>query len=135
MLLTVADVILRFLPFTRPIVGVTEISELIMLFLCWGMALAALDNTHIRVDVLVNRFSPRVKAATEIIRQIMGMSVIVLVAWQTIKAGLYAKHHFYSSAMLEIPDWPFYMMLAGSFMVLGIAMIILIIRSVEVLRK
>lgn len=135
MLLTVTDVILRLLPWTRPIIGVTEISELLMLFLCWGMALAALENSHIRVDIIVNRLSPRGKAVTQIVSQMLGMAVVVLVVWQTIKAGLYAKGRFITSAMLEIPDWPFYMMLAGAFIVLGIAMIILIIRSVEVLRK
>ena len=37
--------------------------------------------------------------------------------------------------MLELPDFPFYMVLVASFAILGISLIFLIIRNVEVLKK
>lgn len=106
-----------------------------MLFLCWGMALATLENTHIKVDVVINLIPERGKAIANIIQQIIGMAAVVIIVWQTFVAGIYAKKYQVTTAMLKIPDWPFYMMLMLSFAILGFSMIILIIRSVEVIRK
>ncbi len=134
MLLTTADVFLR-LAFKRPITGVTEVTENLMILLCLGMALAAVENFHIKVDVITNLLKKRARAIGEIIRQVIGLGVIVILVWQTFKSGLYAAQYQMSSSMLRIPTAPFYYILVASFAVLGIAMIAVIIKNVGVLRK
>ena len=58
MLLTVSDVFLRAL-FKKPIIGVHEISVSMMICIGFlGLAWVTLRDRHIKVDLLVSRFSP-----------------------------------------------------------------------------
>jgi TRAP-type C4-dicarboxylate transport system permease small subunit len=134
MTLTVADVLLRLI-LRHPIQGVTEITEYLMLFLCLAMAYTAIEHQHISVGVILQRLPPKGKAIIEIIEQIIGLGVVFILTWKTFEAGLYANQYKVTSSSLELPDFPFYMVLVASFAILGISILFLIIRNVEVLKK
>ena len=66
MFLTLADVIGRM--FDNPIVGTVEVTELIMgMMIYLGVGYTTIHRGHIRVDILITRFSPRVQATLDTI--------------------------------------------------------------------
>ena len=65
MLLTVADVFLRYV-FNNPIRGTIELTEMMMVWILLVVAWGALEGSHVKIDILMRRFSPRVQATVEI---------------------------------------------------------------------
>jgi len=129
MLLTVADVFMRF-ALKSPITGVTEITEYMMIVLVLGMGLCAILGRNIYVDLVIGRMSKRGQAVMDIVNQVIGLGAISLLTWQTFAAGLYARSYQVTSAMLQIPDFIFYVIFTLCYGVLGIAMIALIVKDV-----
>ena len=81
MFLTVADVLGRYLG--HSIIGayqVSEIMELWMICLAWPFAEAI--DVHIRMDVVVSRFSKRAQNKIDIFTYILTLGVFCLIAWQ-----------------------------------------------------
>jgi TRAP-type C4-dicarboxylate transport system permease small subunit len=130
MMLTVADVFMRYV-FSRPIMGTTEITEYLMVCTLLAMAFCALENRHIKVDAVVQYLSPRAQAVVETITLIAGLGLIVILAWQGFEAGLYEMSYDVRSSMLQVPNFPFYVVLVVSFALLCLAIVYTIIRKVR----
>jgi len=75
---TCIDVILRY-SLNRPIHWMLEITEYIMLYIPFlGAALVLKEEGHIRVDLLINRFSPKKKTWINIITSLVGGIVMLI---------------------------------------------------------
>ena len=134
MLLTVADVTGRYV-FSRPVTGTMEITEYMMVCLLLGMATCALEKRHISVNLITNRLSTTAQAIMEIITLLVGLSLVIILAWQGIEAGLFAVAHDLKSSMLKVPDFPFYVVLTVGFSVLCLSMVVLLVQRVVELAK
>lgn len=134
MLLTVSDVFMRYI-FIRPITGTTELTEYLMVCALFGIVPCALENRHIKVDVVTQRLPPKIYAIVDIITLLGGLVLVVILAWQGFAAGLYELSFNVKSSMLKIPDFPFYVVLATSFAVLSLIMVVLIIQRIAELVK
>ncbi len=78
---TCLDVILRY-SLNRPIHWMLEITEYIMLyipFLCAAVVLK--EEGHIRVDLLINRFSRKNKAWVNILTSLVGGIIMLAYTW------------------------------------------------------
>ena len=135
MLLTVSDVFLRYV-FANPITGTTEVTEFMLVCLLLGVAPCALARAHIRVDALVQRLKPRVQAILDIILYIIGLGMTAILAWQGFTKSLHVLEYGAKSSMLDIPNFPFYVILVISFTILCLAMVVLLIqRTSEAIKK
>lgn len=71
MLVTVYDVLMRYL-FAKPIYGVVELVGLILVLTStFGMALCQKDKSHITITLITDMLPPRLKAATEVFGLLM----------------------------------------------------------------
>ena len=78
---TCIDVILRY-SLNRPIHWMLEITEYIMLYIPFlGAALVLKEEGHIRVDLLINRFSPKNRTWVNIITSLIGGIVMLTYTW------------------------------------------------------
>jgi TRAP-type transport system small permease protein len=131
MLITVGDVLGRYL-FKRPIVGTLELTEYFMVIIAFfALGWCEIGKKHIKVDLFVVRFSPRVRAIINCITYILSLSVLIPIAWQN---ALRVGHEFElqrASTMLNIPDYPFYLALVIGCVVFGLAMILNLAKSVR----
>ena len=135
MVLTVADVFMRFL-FSKPITGTTEITEYMMVCILLAMAWAAVEGKHITVSAVMDRMPQKVQAFTDIVTFIISLGVFVLVAWQSFIASMFAFEFNVSSALLKLPDAPFYLVLMVCFSILCLAILpILVNRIIQVGKK
>ena len=129
MLLTVSDVFLRF-AFASPITGTMEVTEYMMICLLIGMAPCTLARKHIRIDAVVQRLRPRVQAILDVIIYTAGLGMVAILTWRSYTQSLIVLEYGARSSMLEIPKFPFYVVLIASFSLLCLAMVVILIQSI-----
>ena len=128
MLLTVADVILRYF-FAKPIVGSVELTEymlipIIFLALPW----CTIKGGNPKVDIIVGKLPARVRTIFESVTCLLSIGVCFLLCWQSFfEAGNVWEAHR-ASEFLNIPASPFYFVMAIGFTALFFTLIILLIR-------
>lgn len=107
MLLVTSDVIARFL-FNRPIHGVTEITEFMMVgLLYFTLAHTQARKAHINVEILTSRLSPRARLVPEVITYFLGLLVFALITWQGVKSAADAwKIQEVTFGLIELPLFP-----------------------------
>jgi len=108
MMLTVSDVTMRFI-FNNPITGTTEMAIYIMVCLVAGMALCALRGEHIVVDLVMNRFPPRIQAIVDSITFFLSLGIMAVITWQGFLNSLWEmKFQYVASTNFPVPTFPFW---------------------------
>jgi TRAP-type transport system small permease protein len=134
MMITVSDVFMRYV-FARPITGSTEITEFMMVILLLSIVPAALAHRHITVDVFTERLTPKGQAFFDAIMLIASSWLVIIMGWRAFKACFFMISNDVRSPTLDIPIYPFYIVVAVAFILLFLAMIALIVqRIIEVVK-
>jgi len=127
MLLTVADVFLRF-GFNEPILGTVELSEYMMVAVVYlALPLCAVRERNVRVEILAVRLPPKLLAFVDVITCFLSLGILALITWQ----GFLEFNDMFRvkrvSNMLSVPAYPFHLILAVSSLILcGVLLIKLI---------
>ena len=136
MLLIIADVILRSF-FSLPITGTAEIACLMLVCMSLGMAWCAIDDRHLKIEILMSLFPQRIQAIIDCITILVGLFIVIIMVWRNMVAALW-KYEIgqVASILLPIPLFPFHMVLVLGLVVMCLAMIALVIKKIgEVIRK
>lgn len=81
LLIICADVIMRYL-FNSPLGWTIEISELGLVWIVsFGMAWLLREDGHIKVDIFVTRFSPRIQYLLDFITSALSAIMLIIVTW------------------------------------------------------
>jgi TRAP-type C4-dicarboxylate transport system permease small subunit len=123
--ITFADVVGRMI-FSRPIVGATEICEILMAVMLTAMGGSLLAGKTVQVDVLMDTLPKRVSLKADSIVLIISAAFCLLVGVGTFLNGLFSKSTHRVYTFLEVPQWPFLLLLACSFVIAGIASVLYI---------
>lgn len=105
MLLTVVDVILRYLG--RPITGTFELMSFAgALVTGFALAQTSLDGAHVNVDILTEAVSDKGKSILEVFNRLLGLGIFLLLAWSLFDKGndLYSTGEV--SLTLRVPYYP-----------------------------
>jgi TRAP-type C4-dicarboxylate transport system permease small subunit len=130
MVLTVSDVFLRYF-FNHPILGSIELVEYFMVVAGFlGIAWCAIKGGHVKVDLLLSHLPPRIQTIIDSFTLFLTMTVVPLVAWQGFAQARRARHTKSASAILEIPDYPFYFVVGISFTLLFLVQVILLVKYI-----
>ena len=130
MLLTVSDVVGRR-AFNQPVYGAYELSEFMMVIVGFlGLAWCALKGMHIKVQVIVSRFSERTQAIFDTVNNIIVLGVCALIASQLFKETLVMREKGYASDLTDIPYYPFYFIAGFGYFLLFLVMISLLVQSI-----
>jgi TRAP-type C4-dicarboxylate transport system permease small subunit len=131
MMLTVVDVFLRYV-FDNPIKGSMELTEYIMVCVgTLGLAWCALQGGHIKVDLIVGRFSQRIQRYIDSFNYFLLLGVSGLITWQTFERAATVRRLSVDSAMLEIPQYPFVLVVSFSYLLLFVTSIVLLIYAIS----
>jgi TRAP-type C4-dicarboxylate transport system permease small subunit len=131
MMMTVVDVVMRYF-FRRPIIGSVEISIVLMVcvvFLC--TAWCALNDGHIRVDIITGKLSKKGRAILNSFDNVLTFALALLIAWRSFMEAMAVKEMEVTSPLLGIPRYPFVFVTAFGFLLLFFAALILFIRNVK----
>ena len=123
MFLTLADVIGRV--FNSPIVVTDEVTELIMgMMIYLGVGYTTIHRGHIRVDILISRFSPRVQGILDTLTYLIALGFMLLVCWRLFLQASSRIENNDLTQISEIPVWPvaYVMAIASILMVTSLAL-------------
>jgi TRAP-type C4-dicarboxylate transport system permease small subunit len=130
MMLTVSDVFLRYI-FKNPVPDSQQITEYLMVCVAFlGMAWVAVKNEHISVNLIVPRFSQKVQAIFDSVTYLFGLGVLVLISWRTFIESTFVRKTETDTLLLDIPAYPFYIVLGFGIAVLCLVMLIQLIQHV-----
>ena len=129
MMLTVTDVFMRYI-FARPITGSTEMTEFMMVFLIMSIVPTAVANGHIRVDILMERLTPKGQALFDAITIFVGSWLVVILGWRAFMACLFMIRNDVRSPTLDVPVYPFYVIMAIGFISLFFSMIFIFVQKI-----
>lgn len=108
--------------FRAPVPGALELTETLMVCsVFFAVALAQEHKRHIRVELLINLFPRRARAAADVLAYLATLGVFALIAWYGWHMALYSYGAGeYQSGLLNFPLWPARLSLAlgASLMVL-----------------
>lgn len=131
MLLTTADVFLRYF-FNQPIVGCIEISIFMMICVGFpGQAWCAMERRHIMVDLLVKNLSPRSKSLIDILNCLIVAGLSVLIALESFHQSLVVQRLSSVSELLRMPQYPFYLVIVASYILLFLAAVMLLFQTIS----
>ena len=128
MLLTVADVFLRYF-FNSPIMGGTEITEYMMVFLFLGVPWCIFNGRAIKMDLIVAKFPKNIQALLDGFTDTLGLVVMIFLTWQLFKEMKNADELGIASNVLGIPSAPSYGVLAVAVGVLCLVLAANILRN------
>jgi TRAP-type C4-dicarboxylate transport system permease small subunit len=131
MLLTVLDVFLRRV-FNSPIPFSLELVEFMMVLTGFlGLAWCAMSESHIRVDLIVSKMPARVRGIIDSLCYLAGLGISGIIAWRSVMECQAIRKLHTQSAVLGIPIYPFYLVVAAGFAALALAILILLVRSLK----
>jgi TRAP-type C4-dicarboxylate transport system permease small subunit len=123
MLLTVIDVGGRYL-FNRPILGSTELTEFMMVPLCFfAIVWCTRKNLHIKLDLMTKYLPPVIWAVIDSIFYLLGIGLFSFITWQNYQKGMERLLERHTSDILIIPFYPFYFLVSFAC---GIVVLILL---------
>jgi len=132
MLLTIADVFLRKV-YSKSILGTVEVTEFMMVILVFfALAHAEVLKRHVKVDLVLSRFSQRVQAFIDTATQFVLFLFFGLITWSALVYAGTMRASGEVSQDLWIPIYPFVYIVAIGCSVLGIG---LLINCLSALRK
>jgi TRAP-type C4-dicarboxylate transport system permease small subunit len=105
MALTVGDVVGRYF-LAAPIPGTFEVTNFMLALIVFlTLGYTQVQKGHIRIDILVARFSPRTQAILDAINYSLSLLLFSLVIWQT---AMHAKRLWVGHNVSGILSWPIY---------------------------
>lgn len=130
MMLTVIDVCLRYF-FNHPIMASAEITEYMMVVTGFlGLAWCAVKGMHIKVQLIVGKFSERAQGIVDTINHIIVLGLCVLIASRSFVESTVAREMGRASEITDIPTDPFYLVIVFGYILLFFAMIPLVVRAI-----
>jgi len=130
MMLTVADVVLRYI-FNRPIMGSMELTEYLMVCVgTLGLAWCALEGAHIKVELIVSRFPQRLQKFVDSFNYVLLIGVSGVIASQTFVRARTVRRLHVASAMLDVPQHPFVLVTTFSYLLLFLTAIMLLVHAI-----
>jgi TRAP-type C4-dicarboxylate transport system permease small subunit len=97
----------------------------------FALAWCAGQQSHLKVDLVVSRFSPRVQAVFDSITSMVGLIVVALIAWRSFLEGVAVRELNIISSLLRIPAYPFYYVVAAGCALLCLMMITQFVENIQ----
>jgi len=123
MTLTVVHAVGRY-AFNKPILGLVEMSSFMLVIVIFlAGAYTQVVKGHIRVGVVVDRFSERTQAIIDSGTYILCLALAIVALWQAVVRGIYIMEAGYVSIVLGIPHFPFLFIVALGWGIFGLAIL------------
>lgn len=130
-LLVTTDVVMRYF-FARPIPGSDEITTYMMISVGFlGLGLTALNDQHIKVELIVEHFPRLGQKVIVIINYCIVVGVSGLLGFEAFEEAMLVKKMHLASSITNIPSWPFYLIVTLGFFLLMVAALMLLVQTVS----
>lgn len=120
------DVVMRTF-FDSPITGVTELTQCCWVLMTLSFGVVIMENANTMVDLFVERMHPQLKRIVILLVDLCAIAYSFLIGWRTILKSMSSKSSHIMYVMLGVKEWPFMLLFALSFIVAGVAAILITI--------
>lgn len=114
-LLSVADVLARNL-FGHPITGATEIVQIFNVGTILAMGMGCLTNQNVSVDFVMDAMPKVPKHVVQIIVNLISICIFGIIIWRSVLTALDYSSKGYGYTLLNVPYWPFVIVVAIGFL-------------------
>jgi TRAP-type C4-dicarboxylate transport system permease small subunit len=122
---SVWNVLIMRKAFNNPITGAEDILILVLVaIVALSVPLGARTGAHIEIEVLESRMSVWFAKASMIVMKLLGISLLLVMAWRLWHAGQSAAKFGETTQQLLISYEPFYYLLAGSIALYALVLIL-----------
>ena len=130
MALITTDVILRYV-FNSPLRGVYEIVEVILVIVVsFGMAYTAMQKGMVAVEVLVERYPPRVRVIIDIFNSLAGLALFSFISWKTAEQAMTYRAAGETTYVSGLPLYPFVLVVSFGAALLSLVLFIQLLESI-----
>lgn len=130
--ITVLDIVMRRF-FSAPLAFSYEVTQLLVVVIVFcSIPYATGMARHVSIEVLTDRFSPRYQHLIGTMGDLFCTAVLALIGWQAFSKGMYEHAIGTMTGEMEIPLYPFYLVVSGGAC---IAAITLLIQTVSARKK
>ncbi len=130
-----ADVCLRYL-LNHPIPGIVELTEFVLpLVVFLTVAYAAVEQRHVGIDILYERFGTKSRAVVDVFTSILSVYVMSILAWQLYSYGLQQFGTGERGDILGLPHWPAILVSAFGCLVMVVVLLARALRAVSRVTK
>ncbi len=134
MLLTSIDVILRL--FKNPLPGVFEVVGMLgSLAISFSLAHTSIAKGHIAVEVLVQRFPPRVQSIIASIYSAVGSIFFLLLSWVCLEYAMELYRSGEVSLTIKMPTYPFVAGIGLGSVLLSLVLFVEFVMSIRETQK
>jgi TRAP-type C4-dicarboxylate transport system permease small subunit len=128
MLLVVANICARYF-FNNPITGSAEIASFMMIIIVFpALAWAAVTGKHVKVDLLMEHFPPRVQLIVDSITMLAALGVYIVITWRSV---LESTIVYNTTSRLQLPSTPFYWIMTAGWFVFCLSIVALAIINIS----
>ena len=129
--LTVVAVVMRYV-FAAPILGAQDISEMGLVLVAFlGLAYSGWTGAHIAVALIGTVVRPAALRGIDAVMRTLGAALLAVVAWQALRQGLDALDYGEATNLIEIPHFPFFLVVAFGAAVYALVLVIQAVRAVR----
>ncbi len=135
MVLVGGNILLRI--FWKPIIGTYDWTGLIgAMFIALALGNCGVEKSHVRVEFIMARFSPRIQAVVDSITGILSLGFFALAAWQSVVMGNEMWRKGDVSITVQTPFYPFVYTIAFGCALLWLVILVDTIKSlIKVVRR
>ena len=128
--LVISDILMRTI-LNMPLLGSTEMVRMMMICITPSFAATVLADRHVKVGILVDRFSRRGQLIADTIIVTAMVIISALISWQAYEAMKYALKYNEYYTILLVPKWPFELIFCVAMAAVAFCMIIYIIERFQ----
>ena len=130
MLLTVVTVVFRAVGIAFP--GTYVIAELLLIpAVSFSLAYAGYAGAHTRVELLINRFSPRARSLVEALTGALGNVFWVLVAWAGIREAMRRTIQNETTPIINFPVPPLRWLFVAALCLFCAILVVQVVRALR----
>jgi len=133
MAITVCDIVIRYIS-GNSILGVYEIVERVMICAVFAsFAYAQTEHAHVQITLVTAKYPAKLKFVMLALNNLLCAVASILVAYAAMKQAGVAFTSQYATGILQIPLYPFYWVVFVSMIVLCIAFLLDVVKSIAAL--
>lgn len=106
MLLAVLDVVLRVF-FSSPIIGATEIIQILNVGIVVALGAGTVKNQHVTVDFVMEKVPKAPRFYIQLAVDVVNIAILVLLTVCSFQFMEKSQVQGYTYSLLRIPEWPF----------------------------
>lgn len=130
MLLAVLDVVLRIV-FKSPIIGATEIIQILNVSIVMALGAGTIRNQHVTVDFIMDKL-PRVpRFYVQLLADLLNIAILALLMVCSFRLMGKSMRQGFTYSLLAIPEWPFVGLIAVGLLGGILAQIFVIARRIR----